>query len=181
MNALLLGLVIFLGAHSVSIINDPWRNRLAARMGEWPWKGLYALVSIAGFVLIVWGYGLARQDPVVLYTPPAWLHGPGLADLLRQRDLDLTEGFWTIANLVSGRRVFAPALSWSTARPWRWHLTAGIARARGLVEAPRGLVRVAIHPPDVEMPVVTRSLTQALTHLTGTRATITYRQVVGTE
>jgi len=115
------------------------------------------------------------------FIPPAWLHGPGLADLLRQRDLDLTEGFWTIANLVSGRRVFAPALSWSTARPWRWHLTAGIARARGLVEAPRGLVRVAIHPPDVEMPVVTRSLTQALTHLTGTRATITYRQVVGTE
>ena len=74
MNALLLGLVIFFGAHSVSIINDPWRNRMAARMGEWPWKGLYALVSIAGFVLIVWGYGLARQDPVVLYTPPAWLH-----------------------------------------------------------------------------------------------------------
>jgi uncharacterized membrane protein len=74
MNALLLGLVIFFGAHSVSIVNDPWRNRMAARMGEWPWKGLYALVSIAGFVLIVWGYGLARQDPVVLYTPPAWLH-----------------------------------------------------------------------------------------------------------
>jgi uncharacterized membrane protein len=43
-------------------------------MGEWTWKGLYALVSLAGFVLIVWGYGLARQDPVVLYTPPAWLH-----------------------------------------------------------------------------------------------------------
>ncbi len=74
MNVLLLGLVVFFGMHSVSIVNDPWRNRMAARMGEWPWKGLYALVSIAGFALIVWGYGLARQDPVVLYTPPAWLH-----------------------------------------------------------------------------------------------------------
>ncbi|MDZ7594888.1 MAG: NnrU family protein [Thiobacillus sp.] len=52
----------------------PWRNRMAATMGEWTWKGVYALVSLAGFVLIVWGYGLARQDPVVLYTPPAWLH-----------------------------------------------------------------------------------------------------------
>lgn len=74
MNALLLGLVIFLGVHSVSIVNDPWRNRMVAEMGEWPWKSLYTLVSIAGFVLIVLGYGLARQDPVVLYTPPAWLH-----------------------------------------------------------------------------------------------------------
>lgn len=74
MNVLLPGLVVFFGMHSVSIVNDPWRSRRAARMDEWPWKGLYALVSIAGFALIVWGYGLARQDPVVLYTPPAWLH-----------------------------------------------------------------------------------------------------------
>ena len=74
MSALLLGLVIFFGVHSVSIVNDAWRNRMVEKMGEWPWKGLYALVSVAGFVLIIWGYGLARQDSVVLYTPPAWLH-----------------------------------------------------------------------------------------------------------
>jgi len=74
MNVLLLGLVIFFGGHSVSIVNDPWRGRMVAKMGEWPWKGLYALVSIIGFMLIVWGYGLARHDPVVVYTPPGWLH-----------------------------------------------------------------------------------------------------------
>ena len=82
MNMLLLGLVLFIGVHSVSIVNDPWRNRMAARMGEWSWKGVYALVSIAGFVLIVWGYGLARQDPVVLYTPPAWLHSVAMVLLV---------------------------------------------------------------------------------------------------
>jgi uncharacterized membrane protein len=74
MSVLLLGLVLFFGMHSVSIVNDPWRNRMVASMGEWPWKGLFALVSIVGLMLIVWGYGLARQDPVVLYTPPMWLH-----------------------------------------------------------------------------------------------------------
>lgn len=74
MNLLLLGLVLFFGVHSISIVNDRWRNRMAASMGEGRWKGVYALVAITGFVLIVWGYGLARQDPVVLYTPPAWLH-----------------------------------------------------------------------------------------------------------
>jgi len=74
MNVLLLGLVVFFGVHSVSIVNDSWRDRMAAKIGEWPWKGLYALVSIIGFMLIVWGYGLARHDPVVVYTPPGWLH-----------------------------------------------------------------------------------------------------------
>ena len=70
---LLLGLVLFLGAHSVSIINEPWRNRMVSKMGEVPWKGVYSLISIIGFVLIIWGYGLARADAVVLYSPPVWL------------------------------------------------------------------------------------------------------------
>lgn len=73
MNVLLLGLVLFFGMHSVSIVIDPWRDRMVAKMGEWPWKGLYALVSSVGFALIVWGYGLARHDPVLVYTPPGWL------------------------------------------------------------------------------------------------------------
>ena len=73
MKVLLLGLLIFFGVHSVSIVNDPWRNRMVANIGEWPWKGLYALVSLAGFVLIVRGYGLARLNPVIFYTPPEWL------------------------------------------------------------------------------------------------------------
>lgn len=73
MSILILGLVVFFAAHSVSIVNEPWRNRMVAKFGEKPWKGVYSLVSIAGFALIVWGYGLARHEPVVLYTPPAWL------------------------------------------------------------------------------------------------------------
>lgn len=73
MDLLLLGLILFFGVHSVSIVNDPWRNRMAARMGEWTWKGLYALVSIVGLALIVWGYGIARIAPVLVYTPPGWL------------------------------------------------------------------------------------------------------------
>ena len=73
MGVLLLGFVIFFAVHSVSIVNEPWRDRMVAKMGEWPWKGVYSLVAIAGFVLIVWGYGLARSDPVFLYAPPMWL------------------------------------------------------------------------------------------------------------
>lgn len=70
MAMLILGLVLFLGVHATRIVADGWRTRTIARVGELPWKGVYALLSIAGFVLIVWGYGLARQSPVQLWTPP---------------------------------------------------------------------------------------------------------------
>jgi len=72
MTALILGLLIFLGAHSVRIVADDWRARRIARLGEMPWKGLYSLASLAGLALIVWGYGLTREVPVDLWIPPLW-------------------------------------------------------------------------------------------------------------
>jgi uncharacterized membrane protein len=70
MTILVLGLLIFLGLHSVRIVADPWRSAMRARLGEGAWKGLYSLLSLAGFALLIWGYGQARQTPVVLWTPP---------------------------------------------------------------------------------------------------------------
>lgn len=72
MTLLILGLVLFLGAHSVRIVADDWRTAQIARIGEAKWKGLYALLSLAGLVLIVWGFGQARLDPIVVWSPPAW-------------------------------------------------------------------------------------------------------------
>jgi uncharacterized membrane protein len=67
---LIVGLVVFLGIHSVSIVAPQWRLRTIARMGEQPWKGAYSVISIASFALLVYGYGQARMAPVVLYSPP---------------------------------------------------------------------------------------------------------------
>jgi uncharacterized membrane protein len=73
MLVLVVGLLIFLGVHSVSIVAPQWRTATIARVGERPWKGVYSLASAVGLALIVVGYGLARRDPVVLYAPPAAL------------------------------------------------------------------------------------------------------------
>ena len=70
MSILIIGLVIFLGLHSVRIFADGWRSDKRAQIGEGAWKGLYSVVSLIGFALVVWGYGLARQQPVVLWVPP---------------------------------------------------------------------------------------------------------------
>ncbi|MCA0310779.1 MAG: NnrU family protein [Proteobacteria bacterium] len=70
---LVLGLLIFLGVHSVRIVTDDWRTRAIARLGAPRWKGLYSLLSLLGLVLIVWGWALARRQPVPLWVPPAGL------------------------------------------------------------------------------------------------------------
>jgi len=76
---LILGLVLFLGVHSVRIVADGWRTRTIARIGEGPWKGLYAVMAVVGFGLIIWGFSQARMTPTLLWSPPmgmrhlAWL------------------------------------------------------------------------------------------------------------
>jgi uncharacterized membrane protein len=67
---LIAGLLLFLGVHSIRVFADGWRSATIARIGEKPWKGIYAVASIAGFVLMVWGYGQARQQ-MPLWDPPA--------------------------------------------------------------------------------------------------------------
>lgn len=80
MAVLITGLLLFLGVHSVRIVADDWRSAQIAHLGERRWKGLYTVVSVAGLVLVVWGYALARREPVVLWAPPLW--GRHLAGVL---------------------------------------------------------------------------------------------------
>jgi uncharacterized membrane protein len=72
MALLIAGLVVFLGIHSVRIFADDFRSRQVGKMGLVPWKIVYSLLALAGFVMIVYGYGAARMDPVILWNPPIW-------------------------------------------------------------------------------------------------------------
>ena len=79
MGMLILGLVLFLGVHSTRIVAEGWRRTMIRRLGAQRWKGVYTLLSLVGLGLVVWGFGLARQQPVQLWAPPfftrhvAWL------------------------------------------------------------------------------------------------------------
>jgi uncharacterized membrane protein len=72
MALLVIGLVLFLGVHSTRIFAEQWRSAQIAQRGERAWKGLYSVASLVGLVLVVWGYGLARQQPHTLWTPANW-------------------------------------------------------------------------------------------------------------
>jgi uncharacterized membrane protein len=73
MLVLVVGLLVFFVPHSIRIFGEGLRRETIEAIGEGPWKGLYSLVSLVGLVLIVWGYGRARIEPIELWTSPEWL------------------------------------------------------------------------------------------------------------
>jgi uncharacterized membrane protein len=119
MSLLIVGLIIFLGIHSIAIFAPGLRERVRSRLGEGPWKGLYSLISLLGFAFIIFGFGLARQSPVVLYTPPQWLRHvtllimlpvfplliaaylPGRIKTAAKHPLLAAVKFWALAHLLA--------------------------------------------------------------------------------
>jgi uncharacterized membrane protein len=133
---LIAGLLIFLGVHSVRIVADGWRSAARARLGEGAYKGIYSLLSLAGFGLIIYGFGVARETPVVLWTPPVGLrHAASLLTLLAfvfltaayvphngikarfHHPMVLGVMFWALAHLLANGQLaqvllFGSFLSW---------------------------------------------------------------------
>lgn len=101
MGVLVLGLVLFLGVHSLRVFADGWRTAQIARRGEGAWKGLYSVVSLLGFALLVWGFGLARQQPVALWQTPTWTRH--LASLLTLGSFVLLAAAYVPRNAIRAR------------------------------------------------------------------------------
>ena len=74
MTTFVAGLLLFFVPHSVRFFAEDWRVARIARLGPKRWKAIYSVVSFAGFVLLVWGYGMARRASPQLWTPPEWGH-----------------------------------------------------------------------------------------------------------
>ena len=138
MTVLLLGLVVFLGVHSVSIAAPGWRSAQVARFGDRGWKGLYSVVAGIGLALLIVGYGMARREPVVLYTPPPALRHlalvvmlpvfpllfaaylPGRLSRLAKHPMLLATKLWASAHLLANGNLgdvllFGAFLAWAVA------------------------------------------------------------------
>ncbi len=138
MSMLIAGLLLLLGVHSISIVDAPWRDRVAARLGEPVWQGLYGLAALAGFALIVWGNGLVRAAPTVLYTPPVGLRHvalllmivvfplllaaylPGRIQAATRHPMLLATKVWALSHLLANGSLayvvlFGSFLAWSVA------------------------------------------------------------------
>jgi uncharacterized membrane protein len=124
MGLLLLGLILFLACHSVRVFAEDWRTATMLRLGDKMYKGLYSLVSLLGFVLLVYGYSLARVDSSILWLPPlATRHAASLLMLVAmillvatyvprnaiqkrlRHPMVLSVKVWALAHLISNGRL----------------------------------------------------------------------------
>lgn len=138
MERLILGLAVFFGVHSISLLALPWRNRVAERLGTRTWQGIYSIAAIAGLYLLVSGYGAARASDAVLYATPPWLRYfaallmlpafslalasviPGRIRTAAQHPLLLATMLWAAAHLLTNGSVadlllFGIFLVWAVA------------------------------------------------------------------
>ena len=140
MNKFILGLTVFFGVHSISWLALDWRNRVAKRLGTRAWQGIYSVISLLGFYLLVTGYGAARASADVVYVTPSWLRyvsallmlpvfSLALASVLPGRiracaghPLLLATMLWAVAHLLTNGSVadlllFGIFLVWSVVVP----------------------------------------------------------------
>jgi len=69
---LILGLIVFIAPH-VFVTRREARAGAIARLGEWPYKGLFSLISIIGVILIGWGFARYRASGYIpVWSPPDW-------------------------------------------------------------------------------------------------------------
>lgn len=116
---LLIGLVLFLGVHSIAIVAPDWRERCVARFGLLGWQAVYSLLAIAGLVLIVFAYADIRNQTPILYFPPRWTHAitgtlmlpvfplllasylPGLIRTALRHPMLVAIKLWALAHLIA--------------------------------------------------------------------------------
>jgi uncharacterized membrane protein len=73
MALLVVGIVLFLGVHLIRIVAPGFRQSMVDRMGASAWRGVYSLASIVSLIILIYGFGVARYETTVLYTPPVWM------------------------------------------------------------------------------------------------------------
>ena len=138
MSVLIAGLILFLGAHAVSIVAPAWRDRVVARIGKLPWQGIYSVIAIAGLVLIVQGYAASRGQTAVLYQLPRAIqyltmllmlpvfplllatYLPGRIKTVMRHPMLAATKFWALAHLLANGTVadvvlFGSVLAWAVA------------------------------------------------------------------
>jgi uncharacterized membrane protein len=138
MASLVAGLILFLGVHSVAIVAPAWRDRTAARLGVRVWQGIYALLALAGLVLIVLGYADARGETAILYVTPRWMQAitttlmlpvfplllaaylPGAIQRVMQHPMLVAVKLWAFAHLLANGSLadlllFGSLLIWAVA------------------------------------------------------------------
>jgi len=73
MAILVLGIILFLGLHLIRVVAPGFRAGVIESRGKGTWMGIYAILSLIGLCLIIYGFGQARSETGMLYDPPVFM------------------------------------------------------------------------------------------------------------
>ena len=162
MALLILGLILFLGTH-LSTTARGNRAALIRRLGEGPYKGVYSLLSLAGFVLIVIGYGQYRAGGTIpVWNPPLWTrhlalplvwfafvafvaaYMPGRIKSMLKHPMLAGVKIWAFAHLLANNDLgsiilFGAFLAWAVAARISTRYRDEVVVHGGPLEPPKGL------------------------------------------
>jgi hypothetical protein len=110
--------------------------------------------------------GLERLRTIGLepvgFVPPAWLARPETHLAARDAGLGVSEDDGAIYVHRSGLRLASPVLRWSARTPLRAAASVAGARIRWTLQRHAEVMRIALHPGDLERPSTARSVARAL-------------------
>lgn len=72
MALLILGSFLFLGLHLIRVVAPGLRTSLIASLGEAGWKVAYSAASVIALIVLIYGFGEAR-DMTPVWSPPFWM------------------------------------------------------------------------------------------------------------
>lgn len=126
MTLLIVGIVLFAVPHFYSSLMPAARDAVKAQLGEKRWRGGYSAVSLAGLVLMIWGFVRAHRGVAAadwLYIPPPWTvhvtmtlvllgfialgaaHGKGRIRLMLKQPMSIGVMLWAAGHLLSNGRL----------------------------------------------------------------------------
>jgi uncharacterized membrane protein len=133
---MILGLAVFIGAHVFVTMRDV-RAGVVARLGEWPYKGLFSLVSLAGVLTIGYGFADYRAHGMIdIWHPPAFTrhlnnllmwpavvavvaaYVPGRIKIMLKHPMLVGVKLWAVAHLIANGDLgsiilFGSILAWA--------------------------------------------------------------------
>lgn len=114
--------------------------------------------------------------PVQGFVPPAWLLGQQTRAALQSLPFSYTSSLAGLIRLPEFTSVPAPSLVWSSRSSWRRCLSLLWNRQRLASQSGAGLLRIGVHPVDMQYPGVQESLLKILHTLLVTRIPLTKQQ-----
>jgi len=113
--------------------------------------------------------------PVTGFVAPAWLYGEGARAALADSGFEMAEDHMRVWNPVTGRVMGrGPVISWASRSRARIASSLLFARIAPVLLARQQLVRIALHPGDVHVPALVRSIERTLRHFAKDREVVRY-------